>query len=81
MIDAQVAIPWRPTPDRLAAFRRCHQYWIQHGFIVHLADSSFDQAATMLTDITGCKPTQAQRIVDLIALGTLRRAQEDQKPR
>ncbi|HNJ81474.1 MAG TPA: hypothetical protein PLK38_07930 [Methanoregulaceae archaeon] len=39
MTDAQVAIPWRPTPDRIPAFKRCTKYWRDHGFPVITADS------------------------------------------
>lgn len=43
MTDAQVCIPWRPTPDRIPAFRRCVRYWEDYGFAVMTADSDPDQ--------------------------------------
>lgn len=38
-MDATVAIPWRPTPDRVPAFKRCLEFWINHNFPVVTADS------------------------------------------
>lgn len=36
---ATVAIPWRPTPDRIPAKRRCTNYWKQHGYPIVYGDS------------------------------------------
>lgn len=37
--DVTVCVPWRPQPDRIAAYNRCMAYWKQQGFIVVEADS------------------------------------------
>ena len=39
MIGVRVCIPWRPTADRLPAFKRCTKFWRDNGFTVHVGDS------------------------------------------
>lgn len=44
-----VAVPWRPTPDRLPAFAQSTRQWAELGFEVHTYDSGhprFNRAAT-----------------------------------
>lgn len=38
-LEATVCIPWRSTPDRLAAYKRCVKYWQDNGFSVKSANS------------------------------------------
>jgi hypothetical protein len=38
--DTTVAIPWRPQPDRLDAYRRVTAFWQHHGFPTVTADSN-----------------------------------------
>ena len=38
-LHATVCIPWRPTPSRMAAFRRVMEYWEMFGWPVVFADS------------------------------------------
>jgi hypothetical protein len=38
-VTACVAIPWRPAPDRLAAYRRIRHFWANAGYPVVTADS------------------------------------------
>ena len=37
--DVTVAIPWRPTPDRITAFQRVTAFWTHFGFAIVTADS------------------------------------------
>lgn len=36
---ATVVMPWRSTPDRIAAYRRCAQFWVDHRYQIVVADS------------------------------------------
>lgn len=38
-VTPAVCIPWRPQPDRVAAFERAKQFWTEHGHQVIAADS------------------------------------------
>lgn len=38
-LKATVCIPWRETPDRIAAYDRCLKFWNDNGFTVSSADS------------------------------------------
>lgn len=38
-MKATVCIPWRPQPDRVAAYKRVRSFWAHHGFKVITADS------------------------------------------
>lgn len=38
-MSATVCIPWRPQPDRMAAYRRCVRFWTAAGFRVVEGDS------------------------------------------
>ena len=37
--EATVAIPWRPAPDRIDAYRRVTSFWTHHGLPIITADS------------------------------------------
>jgi hypothetical protein len=39
MLEATVCIPWRPSPSRLAAFRRIREFWSMFGWPIVTADS------------------------------------------
>lgn len=36
---ATVVMPWRSTPDRVPAYRRCAQFWVDHHYRIVVADS------------------------------------------
>lgn len=38
-VNPAVCLPWRPTPDRIAAHDRCIQFWTDNGFATIEADS------------------------------------------
>ena len=38
-ISVTVCMPWRPQPDRIAAYERCKKYWESHRFLTVEADS------------------------------------------
>jgi hypothetical protein len=40
MINATVCIPWRPAPDRMAAYARVTGFWKHHGLPIVEADST-----------------------------------------
>lgn len=41
--NVAVCMPWRPTPDRIAAHDRCVKYWSDNGFQVFESDSRPDR--------------------------------------
>lgn len=63
-MKTQVAMPWRPTPDRIPAHRRIIDYWTGHGYEVVCADSDphkpFNRAAARNNAVT---QTRSQVVV------------------
>lgn len=39
-IQVTICMPWRPQPDRIAAYERCRKWWESHRFDVVTGDSS-----------------------------------------
>lgn len=58
MPEVTVCIPWRPTPDRIAAYERVRTWWTDHGYKIVTGDSNrrkpFNVAAARNNAVRKC---------------------------
>lgn len=57
--DLVVVVPWRPTPDRLPAFRLATEQWEAQGFIVEPVDSGHARFNLAASRNAGMRLTEA----------------------